>query len=97
MPTFKVRHVGFLQQVAGVQEEEVEMPPAATVGDLLAVLRDRRGEDLAAAVLTRQGRLREAARVLVSNRNVNELQGLDTPLTGTEVSVLFGLWPVAGG
>ncbi len=98
MPQLSVHYLGFLQQLAGVSEERVEVPPGATVRDLLAVLQHNRSDDIGVALLTRGGQLREGARVIVGGRNVSEFQGLDTVLQNEgEVAVVVGMDPISGG
>lgn len=98
MSRLSVFYLGFLQQLAGVHSEEVEMPPGATVRDLIAALRAQRGEDLGAALVTQSGHLRAGARVIINDQHVSAFQGLDTTLPDQcEVTVLIGMDPIFGG
>lgn len=88
----EVELLGFLQRAAGASRVEVE---ASTVGQLLAALLSRFGADLRRELMTPEEKLKTGIAILVNGRNINFLQGLETPLNpGDKVTIIP---PAAGG
>ncbi|MGI6285864.1 hypothetical protein MHOCP_02950 [Moorella humiferrea] len=88
----EVELLGLLQRAAGASRIEVE---ASTVGQLLAAILSRFGANLRQELMTPEEKLKTGIAILVNGRNINFLQGLETPLNpGDKVTIIP---PAAGG
>ena len=88
----EVEMLGFIRRAAGEGRVEVD---ASTVGQLITTLVTRYGEGFSQELTTAEGNLRTGVAVLINGRNVDFLQGLNTPLNpGDRVTIIP---PVAGG
>ncbi|MGI9862109.1 MoaD family protein [Moorella naiadis] len=88
----QVELLSFLQRAAG--ESRVEIA-AATVGEALAALITRYGENFRRELMTPEGLPKAGIAILVNGRNINFLHGLATPLSpGDKVTLIP---PAAGG
>jgi molybdopterin synthase sulfur carrier subunit len=74
---------------------ETDLPTVPTVGDLVRLLGERYGPGLGGKLLTPQGELGEEIVILVNNRHVVHMGGIDAPLQDDDVVQLFPL--VTGG
>jgi molybdopterin converting factor small subunit len=93
----RVAYLGLLRNVVGDGVEIVDAAPGTTVHGLLDLLSARHGERLRDSLCRRDGRLRSFAQVCLDDRDIDELDGLDTPLGGEEVSLVVGIYPAEGG
>jgi molybdopterin converting factor small subunit len=94
----RVSYLGLLRNVVGDGEETLRATPDTTVGQLIDRLAERHGEALRQSLFRRDGRLRTFAQVCVDDRDIDDLQGLDTRLdAGEEVSLVVGVYPAEGG
>ncbi|MFP4545478.1 MAG: ubiquitin-like small modifier protein 1 [Methanomassiliicoccales archaeon] len=89
----KVKVYATLQEIAGVEYEEV---PAGTVGEALVGLTDRHPA-LVQEIYSDDSRssLLDKVKVMVNGRNVDFLDGLETPIGAGDRLAVFPL--IAGG
>ena len=83
-----------LRTVAGAKTVDVVVPHDGTVRDLLRGL-FQTNEPLASHILDDAGGLNSGIQVLVGGRHIDFLQGLDTPLAGTNDLMIIP--PLSGG
>ncbi|AKX93467.1 MoaD family protein [Neomoorella thermoacetica] len=88
----QVELLSFLQRAAGESRVDID---AATVRELLAALSSRYGETFRRQLLTADGQLKAGIAILINGRNINFLQGLDTPLNPRDKATIIP--PAAGG
>lgn len=94
----KIIYLGMLQSALGVKEEEFQTTAGSTVGNLLISLAQKYGEPFRFTVLGRDGNLRPLAKVFVSDRDIDEMDGLNTKLEdNTEVCIFIAVEAPAGG
>ena len=94
----KVLYFGLVQSAVGTPQEEITLAEGTRLGDLLDLLVQRHGEPLRAILLTRDGRLKSLARLMVDGKPASEMGGLEAQLGGsTEVCVLVRVDPMLGG
>lgn len=90
----KVKYFAYLREYANCKEETVTAPPTAL--SLLTLLSEKHGKALQVHLLTPEGTaLHPDLIFLVDGRNVDFLQGADTPLKEGNVVSLFPR--IAGG
>ncbi|TAJ90154.1 MoaD family protein [bacterium] len=93
-----VSYLGLVRNVIGRREEEIEVSPGTTVGELLARLADKHGDPFRLSVFKGNGELRSMALVCVNDCDIAQLQGFETRLErGEKVSVVVGVYPPEGG
>ncbi|MEE9549301.1 MAG: MoaD/ThiS family protein [Candidatus Binatia bacterium] len=93
-----VSYLGLVRNVIGCREEEIEVTPGITVGELLAALVERHGDPFRLSVFKGSGELRSTALVCVNDCDIAQLNGLGTRLeSGEKVSVVVGVYPPEGG
>lgn len=94
----KIVYLGILQSALGIKEEEIVSQAGLTVGTLLTSLANKYGESFRFTVLGRDGNLRPLAKVFVSDRDIAEMDGLNTKLEGNdEVCIFIAVEAPAGG
>ncbi len=86
-----VRYMAQLRQATGVSAEEVELPDACSVGDLLARLAGRHGEPLRRLLLDRDGATQPTILVFVGDEQAGDRAVL------ADGDVVTLLSPIAGG
>ena len=93
-----VSYLGLVRNVIGLSEEDLEVLAGATVGQLLAQLTARHGLPFRETVLNQSGELRSMSQVCVEDRDIDDLDGLDTKIdNGENVSIVVGVYPPEGG
>lgn len=93
-----VSYLGLVRNVIGRNEEQLDVLAGTTVGQLLRLLIDEHGSPFQQSVLKQSGELRAMAQVCVNDRDIDELQGLETRLgEGEQVSIVVGVYPPEGG
>jgi len=93
-----VSYLGLVRNVIGRNEEQLDVLAGTTVGQLLRLLIDEHGPPFRQSVLKQSGELRAMAQVCVNDRDIDELQGLETRLGEDEqVSIVVGVYPPEGG
>ncbi|HWP60239.1 MAG TPA: MoaD/ThiS family protein [Candidatus Acidoferrales bacterium] len=93
-----VSYLGLVRNVIGQREEEIEIPAGTTVKELLAKLEEKYGEPFRASVFKGRGELRGTAQVCIDDRDITDLQGLETRLAAKEkITILVGVYPPEGG
>jgi molybdopterin converting factor small subunit len=94
----KVVYLGMLQSALGVKEEEINPQAGSTVGSLLTSLANKYGESFRFTVLSRDGNLRPLVKVFVSDRDIAEMDGLNTKLEdNAEICIFIAVEAPAGG
>ena len=91
-----VRSIGLIKMLLGDAELEVELPDGAKVTDLLAHLREEKGERFSPfAVEPKEQSAHAPLRVMINGRDIAALEGRHTVLEeGDDVLMFF---PIAGG
>ena len=98
MGTVKIRYIGLVQNVVGNRQEELSLQTDTTVRQLLMMLVEKHGIHFRLSVLRTSGELRPTVTIHVGNRDIKELEGLDTPLVpGSEMTVIITGHPDPGG
>lgn len=87
--TLRVQYLGLAKNIVGKDEEHVTAPAGTSVRSLLNSLIARHGADLEALLFAGQGTLRSNVRVVLEQRDLHDGKSLDTPLQGTEQSLLL--------
>lgn len=94
----KVAYMGLVRNALGISNEEIDLPPGSRVSDLLAALEARHGETFRYSVFSSNGQLRTLVRVFIAERNIDDLDGLNTVLdTGGGVYILLLDHSLGGG
>ncbi|MBF8264668.1 MAG: MoaD/ThiS family protein [Dehalococcoidia bacterium] len=98
MGTVKIRYIGLVQNVVGNRQEELSLHTDTTVRQLLMMLVEKHGIHFRLSVLRTSGELRPTVTIHVGNRDIKELEGLDTPLVpDSEMTVIITGHPDPGG
>ena len=93
-----VSYLGLVRNVIGCREEEVEVAPGITVGELLARLIDKHGDPFRLSVFRSAKELRATTLICVNDCDIAQLQGFETRLErGEKLSVVVGVYPPEGG
>jgi len=96
--TVKIRYIGLVQNVVGNRQEELSLQTDTTVRQLLLMLVEKHGIHFRLSVLRTSGELRPTVTIHVGNRDIKELEGLDTPLVpDSEMTVIITGHPDPGG
>lgn len=94
----KVSYMGLVRNTVGLPEEVVALPDGARVRDLLAILQKKHGDDFRYSLFSPNGQLRSMSRVFIGEREIGELEGMDTPLEpDSGVSILMLVYATEGG
>jgi molybdopterin converting factor small subunit len=94
----RVSYLGLVRNVIGCREEEVEVAPGITVGELLARLIEKHGDPFRASVFRSAKELRSTTLICVNDCDIAQLQGFETRLErGENLSVVVGVYPPEGG
>ena len=98
MGTVKIRYIGLVQNVVGNRQEALSLQTDTTVRQLLMMLVEKHGIHFRLSVLRTSGELRPTVTIQVGNRDIKELEGLDTPLVpDSEITVIITGHPDPGG
>jgi len=93
-----VSYLGLVRNVIGRNQEELDVLAGTTVGQLLGLLIEEHGPPFKQSVLKQSGELRAMAQVCVDDRDIDELEGLETRLaSGQQISIVVGVYPPEGG
>ena len=93
-----VSYLGLVRNVIGRNEEDLDVLAGTTVGQLLHQLIEEHGPPFRQSVLKPSGELRAMAQVCVDDRDIDELEGLETRLaSGQQISIVVGVYPPEGG
>ena len=93
-----ISYLGLVRNVIGCREEEVEVAPGITVGELLARLIDKHGDPFRLSVFRSATELRATTLICVNDCDIAQLQGFETRLErGEKLSVVVGVYPPEGG
>ena len=94
----RISYLGLVRNVIGQSEENLDVLAGTTVGQLLGLLIEEHGPPFKQSVFKQSGELRAMAQVCVNDRDIDELQGLDTRLDKAEqISIVVGVYPPEGG
>ena len=91
----RVSFYGAVRDVAGVDEETVQLPPTADVRGLLERLGEKHGPALRDRVLRRDGTTWPSVAILLNGSNISLNQGLDTLLAEGDAVAIVPV--IAGG
>ena len=96
MITITLHTILDLKEVVGQRLTEIDLPDGATVGDFLAYLSERWGDELSGRLFDPDsGAVLPYVRIMVNGQMIQFLEGMETPLAeGDEVLILP---PVSGG
>jgi len=83
-----------LRELTGKKEEEIELPNAITVADLLNLLSKRHGRGFTNYVYNERGKVRGHLQFLVNGKSIITLQGFETRLGDGDS---FAIIPPVGG
>jgi len=83
-----------LRELTGKKEEEIELPNAIKVAELLTLLSKRHGRGFTNYVYNEKGRVRGHLQFLVNGKSIITLQGFETKL---EKGDSFAIIPPVGG
>lgn len=98
MTMAKVVYFGLIRSVTGTDQEEVALAKGTSLKQLLDILADKHGDDLRSSLLTREGKLRQLARINIDGKSCAALGGLEVKLEADhEVSILLAVDPMQGG
>lgn len=89
-----VKFFTVLRELTGKKEEEIELPNAITVAELLSLLSKRHGREFTDYVYDEKGRVRGHLHFLINGRSITTLQGFETRL---EEGDRFAIIPPVGG
>jgi len=93
-----VTYLGLARSMVDADGESIRPLSTMNVGDLLQLLSERHGPQFREGLYRRNGQLRSFIQICVDDRDIDELQGLRTPLDqGGEVSIVIGVYPLEGG
>jgi molybdopterin converting factor small subunit len=93
-----VTYLGLARSIVDADGESIQAESPMNVGDLLQLLSARHGPQFRQGLYRGDGRLRSFIQICVDDRDIEELQGLRTPLDrGEEVSIVIGVYPLEGG
>jgi molybdopterin converting factor small subunit len=91
-----VRSVGLIKMLLGGADVQVTLPDGSTVTDLLARLREEKGEKFSPfAVEPKEASAHAPLRVMVNGRDISALEGRHTVLKDGDDVLMF--LPIAGG
>jgi molybdopterin converting factor small subunit len=94
----RVTYLGLARSIVDAERESVRAPASLDVAGLLDLLAERHGPQFRQGLFRGNGQLRSFIQVCVDDRDIEELQGLHTPLDrGGEVSIVVGVYPLEGG
>jgi len=91
--TVEVRYLNYIAEVAGVQEDTINLPEGARLGDLAKCLGQRHGPRLAAVLLDEESG--NPSRFVMALVNQTHTREAETPLQDGDVVVFSSI--VAGG
>ena len=83
-----------LRELTGKKEEEIELPNAVTVAELLNILSKRHGRGFTEYVYDEKEKVRDHLQFLVNGKSIITLQGFETRL---EEGDKFAIIPPVGG
>ena len=90
-----VRFFTTLREITKKRKEEIELPSAITVGDLMSLLSKKYGRRFTGYVYDEKGRTGPHLQFLVNGRNTASSQGLKTRLEDRDDVAIIP--PVGGG
>jgi hypothetical protein len=94
-------HVEYLGLARGLVDgggESFAVEAPTDMGGLLECLAARHGSPFRDALYRRDGRLRSFVQVCLDDQDIDDLDGLGTPVAGgREVSIVVGVYPLEGG
>ena len=98
MGKVKIHYYGLIRNIVDKEEVEVHLSDDDTVRDLLHSLVQSYGDGFRSMVLTPEWELLHIAMIHVNDRDINELDGLNTKLEGnSELSITVLAYEVIGG
>ena len=92
-----VKYFGLVRNSIGKKEEVIELPPGASVRELLEALVSKYGENVRDLILTSDGNLSAEAIVMLDGEDIRNRDELKTKLDGGIEAHLVVLAPAALG
>jgi molybdopterin converting factor small subunit len=93
-----ISYLGLVRNVIGCRQEEISVSSGTTVGQLLSLLTDKHGSPFQESVFKQSGKLRATVQVCLDDRDIDDLEGFNTPLgSDKRVTILVGVYPPEGG
>ena len=94
----RVSYLGLARSIVDADGESLHPHSSMVVADLLELLSERHGPQFRQGIYRSNGQLRSFIQICVDDRDIDELEGLRTPLDkGGEVSIVIGVYPLEGG
>ena len=93
----KIAYLGYIRHIVGKKEEKINLEEGLIVQDLLALLGRKYGERFRNSIQISDDKLRSGVIVLINGKNINELDGLKTKLTGDVEAQIVVMSPLGGG
>jgi molybdopterin synthase sulfur carrier subunit len=90
-----MRFFTLLKEITKKNKEELEVPHATTVEDLLSLLSQKYGQKFKSYVYTQNGQIKPHLQFLVNWTNITTLNGFNTPLKEHDEIAIIP--PVSGG
>ena len=91
----EVKYYALIREATGTRMEDVELPANSSVADLLSLIAEKYGEDMAHFIYNEKGKIRNYLSYMLNGYNIYSLSGPDTPLKNGDV--LAFLPPIGGG
>lgn len=93
----QVTFIGALRALFNKRSDEIELPTAYTIGDLISALTAKYGEIVEYHLLDGDGRFRQNVVILADGVRVDLQEGLATQLTGSTKTELVVMEAIGGG
>ena len=94
----KIRYVGLIENVMGNRQEELHIDTGTTVGELLQLLSQKHGAEFRHSILRNSGELRPSVTIHLGNRDIKELESLNSRLQpDSEITLIITGHPDPGG
>lgn len=93
----QITFIGALRALFNKRSDEIEVPAAFTIGDVISALSARYGDIVEYHLLSADGRFRQNVVVLADGARVDLQEGLGTPLTGSKKTELVVMEAIGGG
>lgn len=93
----EVAYLGLIKEAAGIGKEEISIPQQARVKELFEALIEHRKGLMPRLFGKNANALQPKVKVLLDDRDINEMEGLDTPLQNVSRVTLVEFKLLGGG